>query len=79
MQRKLRITKHFSMLYPIHGTRWAVIVYVYRGTAIAVSAVSALVSRYSGLYTAVPRYAVDYYTPDACFSCLITSSALYLI
>jgi len=51
MQRKLRITKHFSMLYPIHGTRWAVIVYVYSGTTTAVSVVSVLVSRYSGDYS----------------------------
>ena len=50
----------------------AVILYVYSGTAIAVSAVSALVSRYSGDYCGlysgativVPRYAVVYYTDD---------------
>ena len=50
----------------------AVILYVYSGTAIAVSAVSALVSRYSGDYSGlysgativVPRYAVVYYTDD---------------
>ena len=51
----------------------AVKLYVYSGTAIAVSAVSALVSRYSGDYCGlysgatkvVPRYAVVYsYTDD---------------
>ena len=51
----------------------AVKLYVYSGTAIAVSAVSALVSRYSGDYSGlysgativVPRYhAVVYYTDD---------------
>ena len=50
----------------------AVKLHVYSGTAIAVSAVSALVSRYSGDYCGlysgativVPRYAVVYYTDD---------------
>ena len=50
----------------------AVKLYVYSGTAIAVSAVSALVSRYSGDYCGlysgativVPRHAVVYYTDD---------------
>jgi len=51
MQRKLRITTHFKIPSPIHGTRRAVICYVYSGTTIAVSAVSALVSRYSGDYS----------------------------
>ena len=31
MQRKLRITTHINILYPIHGTLWAIIVYVYSG------------------------------------------------
>ena len=60
-----------KLLFVIPSTI-AVILYVYSGTAIAVSAVSALVSRYSGDYCGlysgativVPRYAVVYYTDD---------------